>query len=65
MIKLKKLMFEATGMTVYLLFGYPDNYSNNAQVLGVYGSDAEAKKIGQNIDGSYVVPAVVGQSLEL
>lgn len=47
MIKLKTLMFEATGMTVYLLFGYPESDSNSAQVMGVYASDMEAKKLGE------------------
>lgn len=65
MIKLKTLMFEATGMTVYLLFGYPDEYSNSAQVVGVYASDAEAKKVGQTMEGSYVIPAIVGQPLTM
>lgn len=65
MIKLKTLMFEATGMTVYLLFGYPESDSNSAQVMGVYASDMEAKKAGRTVEGSYVIPAVVGQPLEI
>jgi hypothetical protein len=65
-LSLQNSIFENTnGMTVFLVFGFPEEHSNSEQVLGVYASEEEAYEVSLGITGGYVVPAVVGQRLEM